>query len=345
MSLGRGKQAVESGKALKDADEVREALASGDISLDQAAEIARAEQARPGSAGELLSVAHTQAFHVLRDKARKVCLEAQQNQGLFERQHGARCARSFSDELGMVHLHLALEPHLGRPIVNRAEAEADRLYRRAKAQGQKEPFERHLADAYAGLLCGTATARPRRPELVVVVSHGVAKRGWTDVREGELCKIPGAGPIAPEIAREIALDAFLSGVFYDGVDLRQLRRWTRNTPVEVRLALELGDPPDFDGVRCVDCGNRFRTENDHLEPHVGGGPASTGNLRARCWSCHRAKTERDRKAGRLTPRDPRAERSPPGRAQPRGRRQLGEDSGARAGAKSPSSNGSSLVSP
>lgn len=32
----------------------------------------------------------------------------------------------------MVHVHLAFEPHVGTPIVNRAEAEAARLYRGAK---------------------------------------------------------------------------------------------------------------------------------------------------------------------------------------------------------------------
>jgi 5-methylcytosine-specific restriction endonuclease McrA len=136
----------------------------------------------------------------------------------------------------------------------------------------------------------------------VLVSHEIAARGWTDVKEGEVCKIPGVGPVSPAVAKRIAADAFLTGVFYDGKDLRNIRRWTRSTPIEVLLALELGDPPQFDGVRCVQCGNRFRTENDHLEPHNVGGPASTDNLEPRCWSCHKAKTERDRKAGKLRPR-------------------------------------------
>jgi hypothetical protein len=68
--------------------------------LDQAGEIAVAEQARPGSAEELLAVAHSEAFHVLRDTARKIRLEAEQNRGLGERQKEARSARSYSDELG-----------------------------------------------------------------------------------------------------------------------------------------------------------------------------------------------------------------------------------------------------
>jgi hypothetical protein len=48
----------------------------------------------------------------------------------------------------------------------------------------------------------------RRAELVVLVSHEVARRGWTEVGEGEVCKIPGIGPVFPEVAREIAQDAF-----------------------------------------------------------------------------------------------------------------------------------------
>jgi hypothetical protein len=312
-SMGKAKATVDTGKALGDADQVRDAFKGGDISLDQAAEIARAEQARPESAAELLSVAHTEAFHVLRDKARRIKLEAEQHRGLASRQHDARSARAHNDELGMIHINLAFEPHIGTPIVNRAEAEASRLFRKAKKEGRREPFERHLADAYAAMLSGATTkGRARRPELVVLVSHEVVKRGWKDVKEGEICKIPGVGPISPTVAKDIAQDAFLSGVFFDGVDLRHFNRWTRNTPVEVRIALELGEPPDFDGVVCVKCGNRFRNENHHVEPHVALGPASTGNLKPHCWPCHQEETEADRKAGKLTP-PPNDERGPPRR--------------------------------
>jgi hypothetical protein len=138
----------------------------------------------------------------------------------------------------------------------------------------------------------------------VLVSHEVAKRGWKDVKDGEFCQIPGVGPVAPQVAREIAQDAFLNGVFYDGNDLRNFKRWTRNIPVEVQVALELGPPPEFDGVKCVVCGNRFRPERDHEEPHSTGGPASTTNLGWKCDPCHDAKTERDRKNGKLKPRAP-----------------------------------------
>jgi hypothetical protein len=86
------------------------------------------------------------------------------------------------------------------------------------------------------MLSGGGKGRAKRPELVVLVSYELAKRGWTDVREGELCKIPGVGPVSPQVAREIAKDAFLNGVFFDGVDLRNSKRWSRNIPVELAIA-------------------------------------------------------------------------------------------------------------
>ncbi len=161
------------------------------------------------------------------------------------------------------------------------------------------------------MLAGNGKGRTTRPELVVLVSHEVAKRGWKDVKEGEFCKIPGVGPVPPEVAKEIAQDGFLNGVLFDGTDLRHFKRWTRDIPVEVHRALELGAPPEFDDLKCSDCGNRFRCERDHVEPNVQLRPASVDNLEPRCWPCHQAKTARDRKAGKLTPPLPDEERRPP----------------------------------
>ena len=305
-SMGKAKETVATGRVLAESPELNSAMQHGDVSLDQAVEIARAEDAAPGSAADLLAVSRNEPFHVLKERARKAKLEAEQHRDLAARQHTARAARSYSDDLGMVHIHLALEPHVGTLLVARAEAEAARLAREARSDGGREPFERYLADAYAKMLAnpGTVKGRARRPEVVVLVSHEVTQRGWKDVREGEVCKIPGVGPIAPETARQIAKDAFINGVIFDGKDLRELKRWTRNIPVEVQVALELGEPPEFDGVACVDCGNRFKNEFDHIEPHVALGPTSHPNLSPRCWTCHRTKTDLDRKTGKLKPPDP-----------------------------------------
>ena len=299
-SLGKAREVVATGKVLAESEELSGALQKGDISLEQAGEIAAAEESSPGAAKELLEVAKKEPFHVLKDKARQAKLQAEQHRDLGSRQHAARSARSYVGALGMVEIHLCLEPHIGAPITVRAEAEAARLAHKAKAasgnkeggspsdageERAREPFERYLADAYAALLSGTGKGPAKRPELVVLLSHEVATRGWSEVRPGEVCKIPGYGPVTPETAKTIANDAFLSGVFYDGKDLRHFVRWSRNIPVEVRIALELGEPPKFEGVRCVDCGNRSGIEIDHVQPWSRRGPTSKPNLQPRCWTC------------------------------------------------------------
>jgi 5-methylcytosine-specific restriction endonuclease McrA len=300
-SVAKAKQTVETGKALRDSDVVRDALAGGSISFDQASEIMKAEKAAPGAAEELLSVASRESFHVLRERSRRVVLEAGQHRDLGQRQREARSVRHFIDDLGMCNINLKLPPHLGSAIVNRAEAEAKRLHRGARRETRTEPYERHLADAFAKMMAGSdVKGHSKRPELVVLVSYEVAKRGWSDVRPGEVCKIPGIGPVPPEVAREIAADAFLTGLFFDGQDLRNIKSWTRNWPVEVRRALNLGEPPEFDGLKCVDCGNRFHVEDDHLAPYLGGqNPSALWNHGHRCWSCHVKKTDADRRAGKL----------------------------------------------
>ncbi|HWC13814.1 MAG TPA: hypothetical protein VG929_04385 [Actinomycetota bacterium] len=303
-SVGKAKETVATGKVLAASGELDTALRCGEISLDQATEIAAAERSAPGAATDLLPVAQDEAFHVLKDKARAAKLDAEQHKNLAERQRAARSARSYSDGLGMVHIHLSFEPHVGAPIVNRAEAEAARLHRAAKKANREEPFERHLCDAYATLLSAKGHGRTRRPELVVLVSHGVAKRGWQNVDKGELCKIPGVGPVSPEAARQIAQDAFLTGLFYDGEDLRHMRRWTRNTPARSSLRWSSMNlrPSTASDASTAATGSEPRTITwSRIPPR---GPASTDNLNPRCWPCHQAKTARDRKAARLRPPDP-----------------------------------------
>ena len=300
-SMGKAREAIKTARQAERTPALAEALRAGELSLDQATEITKTESAVPGSTGRLLGRVRGGApFHVLRENARRLRLEAQDPQNLARQQHEARYLRHGVTDMGTIRFEAELEPHVGMPLLSRLQAEAKRLSRKAKAA---EPFERYLADALPALLDRKGPGKGRT-EMVVLVSHGVAERGWNDVRDEEFCKIPGVGPISPETAKRIAGNAFLTGLFYDGRDLRHIRRWGGRIPAEIRIALNLGDPPEFEGRRCVDCGNRYFLETDHDEPRAAGGETALDNLRDRCDSCHDKKTARDREAGLLRPQRP-----------------------------------------
>jgi hypothetical protein len=121
--------------------------------------------------------------------------------------------------------------------------------------------------------------------------------------------IVGGGPVSMSTARAAARDAFIKAVLHDGVKVDTVVHYGRKKMPEVlRTVLELGDPPNFDGVTCVDCGAEFGIEWDHDDPVANNGPTNRGNLKPRCRHCHDEKTERDRLAGLL---DRKITRGPP----------------------------------
>src|SRR5688500_2696930 len=81
-SVGQAKATVALGKDLKAAPELGAALAAGVVSAEQAKEIASAEASVRGITEELVKTAASEPFHVFKDKARKMKLEAEQHNGL-----------------------------------------------------------------------------------------------------------------------------------------------------------------------------------------------------------------------------------------------------------------------
>jgi 5-methylcytosine-specific restriction endonuclease McrA len=101
------------------------------------------------------------------------------------------------------------------------------------------------------------------------------------------------------VARRLAESAAIKAVVHDGVRIETVKHLGRYIPAELRTALALGGPPDFDGVVCTDCGTRHGIQYDHIDPVANRGPTTQRNLTGRCWDCHEKKTEADRQAGLL----------------------------------------------
>jgi hypothetical protein len=310
-SAPEAKAALETAAALERCPETKEALIRGELSLGQAREITRTEATRPGSEAELVEAAKRESHHSFRERARKRRLEPVDPEDLHRRQQAAQEFRHWRDDLGLVRFCGGLVPEVGIPFINRLDAETDRLARQARKEGRQVSREVLAAEAFASIVEGGGKGKARSADLVVVCDLGAFRRGHA--HPGEPCHVVGGGPIPVSVAREIGTDAFVKAVLHDGVCIETVVHHGRHIPAELRTALELGSPPDFEGVSCseIGCERRYRLEWDHVDPRANRGPTSYDNLQARCWPHHREKTERDRAAGLLSGNGNREERAPP----------------------------------
>jgi len=293
---------LEAAKAVEALAATSAALSAGEVSLAQAAEVARAEAGAPGSEAQLLGLAKRASLGAVRDEARKAVLAVSDVEAIARRRHEARSFRHWRNELGMVCFAGALPPEVGVGLANRIDAEANRLRREGRRTAGTERFEAYAADALVAMLKGKGKSGSGRTDLSVVCDINAFRRGHA--HPGEACHIIAGGPVTVGWVREASKDAFIKAVLHDGVDILAVAHYGRHMKAELRTALELGKVPDFDGVACNDCERRYGLEWDHIDPVANNGQTSYKNLRAKCGPHHWEKTERDRQAGLLGPRAP-----------------------------------------
>lgn len=337
-SASAAKAALETAAALEEVPSAKAALEAGELSIDQARELVRTEAECPGSAEELLGVARGQSLKALKEQARDRRVRAIDPEELHQLQQRARRFRHWRTALGMVAFAGELPPEVGVPIINRLDAEADRLWLQARREANQQLLAESESEVGAGPSVSlNATAQDRRAalaadafvrlvetggkgkahsaDLVIVCDLRAYRRGYA--LEGEPCHIVGGGPIPVSLAREIGKDAFLKAVLHDGVRIDTIAHFGRKTSAVLRTALALGAPPGFDGVTCSapGCERRLGLQKDHIDPVANGGLTSFDNLGWLCLPHHQIKTEQDRRAGRLGKR---RRQKQPGKAPPGG---------------------------
>lgn len=308
----KARSELATGARMADCPKTRAAAADGALSLGQAEEITKAEREKPGSEGELVDKAKSSSRQELSEACRKRRQAGVDRDELAAKQRARRSLRTWIDGDGMQCALLKLEPIAGVALLARIQVEADRLHREAKRAGSDEPWEAHAADAIVAILeaglgwsalpvgtdvdpvPSTKPRSPRRADVVVVIDLRTYRSG---MHPDSVCQVIGGGPVPPSIVREMSRDAFLKVVFHDGVNIHTVTHVGRYRPAELNTALELGAPPDFDGVVCSVCGNRFRLEWDHVEPVCAGGLTTYANEDPKCWPCHTEKSQREREAG------------------------------------------------
>jgi Domain of unknown function (DUF222) len=292
--LGDAIATLETAERLEFLPETTEALRSGALSAPQVREIAAAAAARPSAEGELLEAASTCTLKGLKDRCRRVRAVAGSAVAENERYEAVRKSRFFrhwSDPDGGFRGEFKITPDAGARLLSSLEVRANELFDEARKADNRDAPAAYAADALVELVTRGARVAPVKangsPVVHVRVDASALRRGY--VEDGEVCEVPGVGPVPVSTVRGVLSEAFVKLLVTDGVDVLTVCHVGRGVPAHLRSALEERDPT------CVvpGCDVAMGLEIDHWETaYADGGPTALANLARLCHFHHAMKTYR-----------------------------------------------------
>ena len=245
------------------------ALASGELSLDQAAVVTGAAAVDPSAERRLVEQARTHDLYETRAAADRVKQSARSFEEAAAREARLRRGRHWRTERGAeghTEVRAAFVPAdfaRAKPVI---DAFLKQRIDQARRAGEREPFERYAADAVVAAICAAGqipsdptsgpsvapdqlalpTDAPLTPDpptvdwSVVVLIDGIAlRRGWA--APGETCEVPGIGPVSVPWVRSLLPEAQVEMLIHDSVDIRAYATSTRHRPRPVELAVRVRD--------------------------------------------------------------------------------------------------------
>ncbi len=310
VPAGEARSAIDTAAKLEHLPATDAAARAGKLSARAAQMIADAASVNPDAEQQLLDAAG-EGLVPLRDACIAARARVEDPPERSARQHAQRCLRMWTDGDGMVSGQFRLTPEVGGQVKAKLDAEVQRIFRSRRTGGEREFHDAYAADALAALvLADGAGSKQHDPNATVhiLIDHGALVRGGT--ADGEVCEIPGVGPVNVAWVRELLGSAFVTAVIKKGKDILTVAHLGRHIPAEVRTALVVsGRECDIDG-----CHVRGYLECDHVQEYAKGGPTAFWNLGWLCCQHHQLKS----KGWELGPADPatrkRKLRPPPARA-------------------------------
>jgi hypothetical protein len=269
---------------------------SGALTERQAIEVASAAVADPTSEEELLATAELESFVELQRAAARVRAAATDDDERRRRAHRRRHFRYWVDVEGSFRFSGSLTPEAGAMLLAGMEPHRQAISRRA-AESDKGKRRRRDSDAavaadalveMARSAAGSQPNDPLRPTpsavIHVRVDHAALERGHTE--RGEVCEVPGVGPVTVAWVQSLLADAVVAALLVEDGEVLKVAHLGRVIPAKVRTALLERD-------RCCvvpGCSVDADLEIDHIRPIAAGGRSELANLCRLCRFHHYLKT-------------------------------------------------------
>jgi len=289
-SVGAAVGVLETAARLADLPATEEAVRKGELSEVQTKEIASAAAADPSAEKQLLDVAQTEGMATLRQRCARVKAAATKDElDRYNRIHKSRYLRHWMDAQGGFRLEGRFTPDAGAQLVAALEPYKERVFKVARRQGRREPYDAYAADALVAMAKDARAGGTKKAPgtlVRVLVDHQALRHGHT--ANGEVCEIEGIGPIPVATAQALAQDAIVAALTTDGTDVYTVTHMGRKVTARQRTALEVRDPCCVVGG----CDVRDHLEIDHVTGYATTERTQLKDLARLCPHHHFLKTYR-----------------------------------------------------
>ncbi|MEI7859747.1 MAG: hypothetical protein WCI26_07925 [Acidimicrobiales bacterium] len=308
-TVGQAADTLALGRALASQPGVEDAFRRGKLSDPKVKLISRAVTANPGSESDLLGSADQATVRQVQDRCARAKAQARSADEEAKRQEALRSRRScrtwIDREDGAFCMSARLTPDAGARVLSVLEATTDKMFNAARAAGRRDSHDNYAADALVAIITGSTdhlvdpedpdggedgtarrrTSRSSRARVHVRIDLDALRQG--SVGPGQMCEIPGVGPISVQTAKEIMGDAITTLFITNGIDVPAICNLGRHIPAAISAALLERDPICV--VPGCDRSDHLQVDHCHLD-YAKGGATEWWNLVRICQHHHLLKT-------------------------------------------------------
>jgi hypothetical protein len=238
---GAARETLATVQRLDELPATAEKLRTGELSLAQASHVSAGATADPSAEQRLLRTAKRSGMRELRAERERVIAAATDEAEAQRRAKRDRHLRTWTNGFA-THGSFSGPTEAVAQILSALEPLTKTRFEEARAAGRRESRDAYRFDALATAVTtatGASRSRASEPTACVLVGLQPLLNGKTG--PGEICEIPGVGPVPVAHAREVLSHGLLQLVITDGVDVQTVVSNTRHVPPALKIAIAIRD--------------------------------------------------------------------------------------------------------
>jgi hypothetical protein len=263
-SEGAAREVLATAQRLDALPATAETFRGGELSLAQAAQVSAGAMADPGAEQRLLRTANRSGMRELRAEKERVVTAVTDELEAHRRAKRDRHLRTWTQGFATHGSFSGPTEDVAR-ILHALEPLAKARFDEARIAGERESHDAYRFDALVTAVTSTHAGSVATKAQSGTACVHVGLRALLDGKTGpgEICEIPGVGPVPVAHAREVLSHGLLQLVITDGVDVQTVVSDTRHVPKALKIAIAVRDRTCK--IRGCDCDRML--ERHHTHPH------------------------------------------------------------------------------